>query len=226
MKWIVAGLVAVIAVAVGAWWYEGYRAESALLQQPVYRVLQKHDQPLYEDLVAEYRVFQRDVERPEQYVNFAHEKISEVATQSLAHASQESVLGLVRDMLATGKRLQLRPDDQCFKFWFPKVSGAPDIAQTTDATSQSHTLDLMGEVIRSAAEDPVPQPTAEEVKDSLSDVVNGTYQEFGADAQMLGHAEDPHTDRTKVCAITIGFYERVLRLPPDKAAALIRGMAQ
>jgi hypothetical protein len=83
----------------------------------------------------------------------------------------------------------------------------------------------MSEVIRSAAEAPVPQPTADEVKDSLAEVVNGTYQEFGADAQMIGHAEDPHTDRVKVCGITISFYERVLRLPPDKATALIRVMA-
>jgi len=85
---------------------------------------------------------------------------------------------------------------------------------------------LMSEVIRSAAESPVPQPTADAVKDSLAEVVNGTYAQFGADAQMLGHADDPHTDRAKVCAITIGFYERVLSLPPDRAAALIRVMAQ
>jgi hypothetical protein len=226
MKWVVAGLVAIIAVAVGAWWYEGYRAESALLKQPVYRVLQKHDQRLFEELVAEYRVYQRDEERAEQYINFASERISEVATKSLAHASQDSVLALVRDMLGSARRLQLRPGDQCFRFWFPKVSGAPDIAQVSDAQSQAHTLDLMSEVIRTAAEEPAPTPAAGAVKDSLAEVVNGTYAQFGADAQMLGHAGDPRVDRTKVCAITIGFYERVLSLPPERATALIRVMAQ
>ncbi len=226
MKWIVTGLAVIIAVAVGAWWYEGYRAEAALLEQPVYRVLRQHDRPLFDELVAEYRVYQRDEERAEQYINFASERITELATKSLAHASQESVLALVRDMLANGRRLQLRPGDQCFRFWFPKVAGAPDVAQFTDAQSQAHTLDLMAEVIRSAAEDPVPTPTADAVKDSLADVVNGTYAQFGADAQMLGHAEDPRVDRVKICAITISFYERVLSLPPDRATALIRVMAQ
>jgi FtsZ-interacting cell division protein ZipA len=226
MKWVVAGLVAIIAVAVGAWWYEGYRAESALLKQPVYRVLQKHDQPLFQELVAEYRVYQRDEERAEQYINFASERISEVATKSLAHASQDSVLALVRDMLGTARRLQLRPGDQCFRFWFPKVAGAPDVAHVTDAPSQAHTLDLMSEVIRTAAEEPAPTPSADTVKDSLAQVVNGTYEQFGADAQMLGHADDPRVDRIKVCAITIGFYERVLSLPPERATALIRVMAQ
>ena len=226
MKWIVAGLVVIIAVAVGAWWYEGYRAESTLLKQPIYRVLQEHDRPLFDELVSEYRLYQRDEERPEQYINFASERISLVATKSLAHASQESVLALVRDMLGTARRLQLRPGDQCFRFWFPLVSGAPDIAKAVDVQSQAHTLDLMSEVIRSAAEKPVPTPAADAVKDSLADIVNGTYEQFGPDAQMLGHAEDPRVDHIKVCAITIGFYERVLSLPPERATALIRVMAQ
>jgi hypothetical protein len=226
MKWIVAGLIAVIAVAVGAWWYEGYRAESALLAQPVYRVLKKHEPALFDELVAEYRVYQRDEERPEQFINFANGQISETATHALAHASQDAVLALVKDMLVTGKVLQARPGDTCFRFWFPKISGPPDIAQSIDAQAQSHTLDLMGEVIRTAAENPVPQPDAAAIKDSMAAVVNGTYEQFGTDAQMLAHAEDPRVDRARVCAIAVGFYERVLQLPPDKATALIRVMAQ
>ena len=56
MKWIAIGLVTIIAVAVGAWWYEQYKADSTLLQQPVYRVLKKHERTLYDELLAEYRV--------------------------------------------------------------------------------------------------------------------------------------------------------------------------
>ena len=226
MKWIVAGLFAIIAVAVGAWWYEGYHAESTLLKQPVYRVLQKHEPALFDELVTEYRVYQRDEERHEQYVNIASARISEAATHALAHASQESQLALVQDMLATGRGLQGKPDDACFRFWFPKVAGPPDIARFVDASAQAHTLDLMGEAIRSAAENPVAQPAAETVKDSLADVVNSTYQQFGADAQMLAHADDPHVDRARVCTITIAFYQRVLQMPPERATALIRVMAQ
>ena len=43
MKWIAIGLALIIAVAIGAWWYEGYEAQAALLKQPIYRVLKKHD---------------------------------------------------------------------------------------------------------------------------------------------------------------------------------------
>jgi hypothetical protein len=226
MKWIAAGLILVIVIAVGAWWYEGHRAEIALMKQPVYRVLHEHERPLYAEIVKEYQVYLRNEEKYEQFLNFAHGRIAETATRALATASQDAQLAMIRDMLATARTLQGKPDDACFRFWFPKVSGPPDIARWLDAGAQERSLGLMGEVIRSAAESPVPQPAAETVQDSLAEVVNGTYQQFGADAQMLAHAEDPRVDRAKVCTITIGFYERVLRLAPPRASALIRVMAQ
>jgi hypothetical protein len=226
MKWIAAGLGLVIIVAVGAWWYDGHRAESVLLKQPVYQLLRKHDRVLFDEIVAEYKVYQRDEEKYEQFLNFAHARIAEAATRALANASQDSQLAMIQDMLTTARTLKDKPEDACFRFWFPKVVGAPDIARWIGADAQAQSLTLMGEVIRSAAEAPVPQPAAAAVQDSLGEVVNGTYQEFGADAQMLAHADDPRIDRAKVCSITISFYERVLRLPPERASALIRVMAQ
>jgi hypothetical protein len=226
MKWIGIGLAAVIAVAVGAWWYDHYRAESALLEQPIYRVLKKHERAVYDELLEEYRVYQRGEERPERFINFANAQISLAATQRLAHASSDSVLALIRDMVATAKTLQVKPEDACFRYWFPQVSGPPDIAKSVEPAAQAHTLELMGEVIRSAAETPTPLPDPETVKDDLASVINATYDEFGEDAQMLANAADPRADRGKVCTITISVYERILRFPPEQAAALLRAMTQ
>ena len=224
-KWIVTGLVTLIAIAVGAWWYEAYRTEAALLTQPVYRVLKDHDRPLYDDLLERYRLYQREEESRERFVNFANAEISKAATIALGRASQQSVLALVSDMVTTAKKLQATPGDACFRFWFPNVSGAPDVAAAIDTAAQAHTLDLMAAVIRSAAESPAPPPDPEGVKANLAGVINGVYEQYGADAQMLAHAGDPRTDRSTVCTITISLYERILQLPPDKASELIRTMA-
>jgi len=226
MKWIAIGLAVVIAVAVGAWWYERYQADSALQQQPVYRVLKQHERSLYDELFEEYRVYQRGEEGPEKFINLANSQITLAATQRLAHASAPSVLALMRDMVATAKTLQGKPEDACFRYWFPQVLGPPDIAKFIEPAAQAHTLELMGEVIRSAAENPEPLPEAEAVKDDLANVINATYEQFGPDAQMLANAEDPRADRSKVCTITISVYERILRLPPVKASALLRAMTQ
>ena len=230
MKWIVILLVVIVAGAIGSYWYEGYSAESKLLTQPVYRVLRKHEPVVFDKLVDEYKLYLREETRRESYVNLANTEITLVATHSLAHASQDSVLALMRDMVATAHRLQQLPGDACFRYWFPQVSGPPDIAKYIDEAAQSHTLDLMGEVIRTSNETPSPLPSSDAetkaVKDNLASVINATYQQYGADAQMIAHTDDAGTDRTKVCAITISVYERILSLPPAESGALLRAMTQ
>jgi hypothetical protein len=226
MKWIVILLILIVAGAVGSFWYDGYSAESALLKQPVYRVLKKHERPVFDTLVEEYKVYERDETRRENFVNLANAEITLTATRNLAHASEASVLALMKDMVATARRLQGVPGDACFRYWFPQVSGPPDIAKYIDEKAQSHTLDLMGEVIRSAAESPVELPEADAVKDNLANVINATYEQYGADAQMIAHAEEPGVDRAKVCTMTLSIYDRILGLPSAQSAALLRAMTQ
>ena len=226
MKWVVIILVVVVAGAVGAYWYEGYSAESTLLEQPVYRILKKHEPAVYEKLVAEYKTFQREETSRENFINFANSEINLAATQSLAHASQASVLALMKDMLATARKLQSAPGDTCFRYWFPLVEGPPDIARYIEPAAQARTLDLMGDVIRTAAENPAPLPDADAVKDNLAKVINATYEQYGSDAQMIAHADDPKVDRAKVCTITLSVYDRIMGLSPADSSALLRSMTQ
>jgi hypothetical protein len=226
MKWIVILLVVIVAGAVGSYWYDGYSAETALLKQPVYRVLKKHEPAVFDKLVAEYKLYEREETRRENYINLANSEITLAATSRLAHASQDAVLALMKDMIATAKRLQKEPGDVCFRYWFPQISGPADIAGHIDEAAQAHTLELMGEVIRTAAETPSPLPSPEAVKDNLTNVINATYEQYGSDAQMIAHADDARTDRVKVCAITISVYERIMSLPPADSGALLRAMTQ
>jgi len=226
MKWVVIILVVVVVGAVGAYWYDGYRAESTLREQPVYRVLKEHERAVYDKIVAEYKILQRDETTREKFINFANNEINLAATQRLAHASQGAVLALVQDMLATARKLQEAPDDTCFRYWFPLISGPPDVAKYIEPQAQAHTLELMGEVIRTAAEAPAPLPDPNDVKENLAKVINETYEQFGADAQMIAHADDPNVDRAKICVITMSVYDRILSLPPADSSALIRSMTQ
>src|SRR5687767_6296635 len=105
MKWVVIILVIIVAVAVGTYWYDDYRAESALLAQPVYRILEEHEPGVFAKLVNEYKVYARDESRREDFINTANSEVSLAATRNLAHASQDSVVALINDMIANAKRL-------------------------------------------------------------------------------------------------------------------------
>ena len=65
------------------------------------------------------------------------------------------------------------------------------------------------------------------MKDNLANVINATYEQYGADAQMIAHADDARVDRAKVCTITISVYDRILALPAARRPReLIRAMTQ
>jgi hypothetical protein len=149
-----------------------------------------------------------------------------VATRRLAHASDDAVLALLKDMIRNARRLEQRADDSCFRFLFPHVSGPPDIAASIDEASQARTFEAVAAVIRSAAETPQPLPESGAVADALAAVVNATYEQFGSDAQMIANAADPRVDRRKVCTMTLSLYDRILARPPADASALIRVMTQ
>jgi hypothetical protein len=71
----------------------------------------------------------------------------------------------------------------------------------------------------------VSRPAQAEIEGPLADIINATFEQYGTDAQMVGHPEDPRIDRGRVCEITLSLYERILALPPDVSTKLLRYMA-
>ncbi len=221
-------LIALLIGAAALWWpqisgwHRSRQAQSALLQQQVYQVLREHEPEVFKRVVDKYVDLGRGAVTEAAFINFANGELSEVSTRRLAHASDAAVLALMSNMVANARSLQGQPGDACFRFLFPHVAGPPDVARHIDAKAQAHTLDVMAEVIRSSAESPQPLPDASTVQDSLSQVANATFDQYGVDAQMIANAEDPRVDRAKVCTMTLSLYDRILARPPADASALIR----
>ncbi len=224
--WILpTALVTLAALSAGIFWYRNTGDERALLNQEPYRVLKQHSRAEYGRVLDAFRKFRAGESTEAAFLNVANAQYSQAATRRLAHASQESVLGLMRDTLATVKKLEAKSPETCFRYWFPEISGPAEIAQALEPADLERTLALMSEVVRSAAEAPVAAPDPEEVKEPLGNIVNSMYEQYGTDAQMVAHAEDPRADRAKVCTITTAVYERILALPPETSSKLIRVMA-
>ena len=84
----------------------------------------------------------------------------------------------------------------------------------------------MADVIRSSAESPAALPPRARVEGLLSPLVNEMYAQYGENTALLGRAEQPGVNHATVCAIATTLYEKVMRLPPADAAAVIRSMTQ
>ena len=207
-------------------WQARHAADEQLQAQPVYQVLSRHEPAVYERVLEKFRDANRQTVSRAEFVNFANFELSAAGTRRLAHASDAAVNALLSDMIANARVLARQPGDECFRFLFPHVAGPPDVARHIDERAQARTLGLLAEVIRSSAESPVPLPEPQAVQDKLAGVVNAIYEQYGTDAQMVAHVEDPRIDRAKVCTITLSLYERIMAWPPADSSALIRVMTQ
>jgi hypothetical protein len=224
LKWILAAVS--VALAVAALWWHGVRGvEAELLAEEPYRILKRHERAEYARILEAWREVKAGEREAAEFVRESNAIFSEVATRRLGTASQESVQALMRDTIRTVKKLQADSPEACFQYFYPEVSGAPDVGGILSAGEQRRTLELMGSVVRTSAENPVARPAQEEIEGPLADVVNATYEQYGTDAQMVAHPEDPRIDRARVCEITLSLYERILALPPDLSTRLLRYMA-
>jgi len=206
-------------------WYAVRSAEATLLEGPLYVVLKQHEPETYAKLLAEYKLAVRDETRMSGFENLVVGEVGKVATRRMAHASQDSLINLTRDALAS-MRVLSKHEDACFRYLFPQVAGPVDMNRYFDQKSQERMLVLLADVIRSSAEHPVPVPAGEQAQQKLAPVINGLYAKFGADTRMLANVSDPGVDRTKVCTIAIALYDGIMALPPPDAAAALRSMTQ
>ena len=202
------------------------RARAELLAIPVYQVLERHEPIVFERLLAEYRLVVIDRSRIDTYTHVANTEIGTVATRHIAHASDPALLALMQDMLDKLQVLRARSPEDCYRYLFPRAVGPADLPRWFDRGAQARTLARMADVIRTSAEHPVAVPPREKVEPLLSPIVNEMYAQFGENTSLLSRAEERGVNHATVCAIATTLYEKVMRLPPADAAAVIRSMTQ
>jgi hypothetical protein len=224
LKWVLGGVVVAL-IAAGIWWQRSRAVEAGLLAEAPFRILKEHSPAEYARILDAWREFKSGARSQPEFVRESNAVFSQAATRKLGAASQEAVQALMHDTVRTVKKLHARSPETCFRYFYPEVAGAPDVTDILSAEEQRHTLELMGEVVRSAARSPVARPTQAEIEQPLAEIINATYEQFGTDAQMVAHPDDPRIDRGKVCVVTTSLYERILALPPDVGTKLIRFMA-
>ena len=165
-KWIVIGLAALIAIAVGSWWYEQHRTESALLAQPVYRVLKEHDRSLYDDLLARYRLLLREEESRDRFVNFVNAEISKSATNAMSESGTANTTSAAASMATGGAALfnylgGLPGVTRLAEAFGVNIAKSPILSKLFDAAAITQTkLGLVNEIAKASGMAP-PNPGAD-----------------------------------------------------------------
>lgn len=186
---------------------------------PFYAAIKKYDPAEYQKLQEEFaKLYKGDISRGE-YNLLARNYSSKVLERYAPKADDESVIAMVRSIVASVKYLQTKGDEQCYAFLIADrkaIELSPEIQQTLMGT--------MTQVVESAASNPQPIPNQKQVSKILEKVFSKLETRYGNDVTILNQLDAPNVDRGKACIITTAMYEEVLRLPKSQSGMALRFM--
>jgi hypothetical protein len=224
------GVVTILLLIVGQ--YIGYRfvrphvqaaiAAHSLGDQPLFRTLRKYEPALYDRLERGYQAAIRSGTE-QKFLQTAIVDASELTEKYLPVASNESVRNLMRHTLEQLEKLQRKPDDTCFRLLFPHVAGSPELDVLPKSVLEENMRRLEA-VLLSAIERPQAIPAEQDVLAVLQPIYLHLSQSHGEDLQMLADPGAAGVDRRKVCSMTVELYDRILALPDDQDAMVLRFM--
>jgi len=135
----------------------------------------------------------------------------------IGRASDESVRGFVGAMVTTLKTME---PARCYEYLRPQPGRAVVLGVKE---GRDQLLDAIRQVLESAIQRPRNAPVEEPGK-LLDQLVDGLRQTHGEEMGVLQAAQIPPASQPAFCRITIDLYQRVLALPPENSARLLRGL--
>lgn len=149
----------------------------------------------------------------------ARAKIDTEVQKHLASADDETMAQFARLIADEYRHIYALDRHVCYKY----MTGQPvDISNYLSPELIERELDIQGRVIRTAAQrQPMPQATIDAAwREVLKSLQAGPQKKNLA---LLGATPSPD-QYGDFCQLYIALYEAILRLPPDRAAALVRAL--
>lgn len=149
----------------------------------------------------------------------ARAKIDTEVQKHLASADDETMAQFARLIADEYRHIYALDRHVCYKY----MTGQPvDISNYLSPELIERELDIQGRVIRTAAQrQPMPQATIDAAWREVLKILQAGPQK--KNLALLGATPSPH-QYGDFCQLYIALYEAILRLPPDRAAALVRAL--
>jgi len=141
----------------------------------------------------------------------------------LADASDEALLGYSKVMVTEMGELQNKGNGLCYQFLFPQAGSGVNVAAKVSEETQAADLAALNELIKTS-NTKRPVPSASEVMPILQPLIIEMSGVHGTSMSILDNPMAPGVDKEKVCSISRDLYQRILALPPERAALALRFM--
>jgi hypothetical protein len=205
-------------------WKSQREIDQSLSQISAYQYIAKYDPKAYQQIRDKILDSIKKGESQEQATARGRKVVAVFVSKYIPRASDEAVIRYMNAMVQEIEELASKDPEICYQFLFPERYGTSDIPQNLKPETRRADLAALADVIRTAAEQPQPEPDQKKGEESLKRLMNSFYQAHGDEAFLLKDPFAPGIDKEKVCRLIASFYKEGLNLPKEEAGMVLRYM--
>lgn len=226
--------VAVISAAVAFWVYYDkqrlqntpeHRLDTVLNAMPSWQVLKEQDPRFVTRIREQILTMHKAGESEQEIIDVVQPQILELQMSRLQYAPDANAVAWMTINMEQTAAIQKVSDDACFRFLFPAVKGGVNPMRVLDRDMMQRRMQADAEMMRAGWGKDRHNVTPEEHAAAVEDVrpiMQALSSKYGKDIQLLVMPENAVGKEKLTCEMVQAMWGKVLALPEQKAAGVIR----
>lgn len=232
--WTRIAVVAVISAAVAFWVYYDkqrlqntpeHRLDTVLNAMPSWQVLKEQDPRFVARISEQILTMQKAGESEQEIIDVVQPQILELQMSRLQYAPDANTVAWMTINMEQTAAIQKVSDDACFRFLFPAVKGGINPMRVLDKDMMQRRLQADADMMRAGWGENRHTVSPEEHAGAVEDVrpiMQDLTVQYGKDIQLLAMLENAVGKEKLTCELVQAMWAKVLALPEQKAARVIR----
>lgn len=203
------------------------QVESKILELPVYRAIQQFEPDSYKKILAALEQGIATKQPLEQIWSATRPVIGEVTARRLPHASDAVLLKFANHLVSSINVLHSKGGNACFSYINPAPGEALDFTALLGKDAADQELNLIAEVVTSAAGKTNPPVAEDETAPDIASIISSLVKKY-TEAELAGlqTPQAPGIDKRKYCLIITDLYSAAISLPEPRNSRVIRYLMQ
>jgi len=226
--------VAVISAAVAFWVYYDkqrlqntpeHRLDTTLNAMPSWQVLKEQDPRFVTRIREQILTMQKAGDSEQDIIDVVQPQILSLQMSRLQYAPDANAVAYMKINMEQTAAIQKVSDDACFRFLFPGVKGGINPMRVLDKDLMQRRMQADAEMMRAGWSNDRHTVTPEEHAAAVEDVrpiMQELTVQYGKDIQLLVMPENAVGKEKLTCEMVQAMWGKVLQLPEQKAARVIR----
>ncbi|MFK3708955.1 topoisomerase II [Leclercia adecarboxylata] len=232
--WTRIAVVAVISAAVAFWVYYDkqrqqnspeHRLDTVLNAMPSWQVLKEQDPRFVARIREQILTMQKAGESEQEIIDVVQPQILELQMSRLQYAPDANAVAWMTINMEQTAAIQKVSDDACFRFLFPAVKGGVNPMRVLDKDMMQRRLQADADMMRTGwgkdRHNVSPEEHAAAVED-VRPIMQSLASQYGVAIQLLVMPENAVGKEKLTCEMVQAMWGKVLALPEQKAARVIR----